>query len=119
MANARHTMNFAVMVPVETVSESNVRGHWSKRAKRAKVQRKASWASLAHAHGLRGVVPCVVKLVRVSPRELDDDNLRGALKACRDGVADWLGVDDRDARVVWEYGQEKGAKCVRIEVRES
>jgi len=26
----------------------------------------------------------------------------------RDGVADYLGIDDRDPRVVWEYAQAKG-----------
>jgi hypothetical protein len=40
---------------------------------------------------------------------LDDDNLRGATKSCRDGVADWLGINDNDERVVWLYQQRKGA----------
>lgn len=110
-------MELSVNVPVETVSEANQRDHWAKRAKRAKKQRKWTWACLAQAHGLRGPAPCTVRLIRISPRALDDDNLRGALKAVRDGVADWLKVDDRDERVVWEYGQEKGAQSVRVEVR--
>jgi hypothetical protein len=50
----------------------------------------------------------VVTITRVSPRLLDDDNLRGALKAVRDGIADALGVDDRDERVRWRYRQIRG-----------
>lgn len=48
-------------------------------------------------------------LTRIAPRELDGDNLQSSLKACRDGVADWLGVDDRDPRVTWSYAQRRGA----------
>lgn len=59
----------------------------------------------------------VVLLTRVSPRNLDDDNLAGALKAVRDGVADALKVNDRDPRVVWLVDWEQGKKHeVRIEV---
>jgi hypothetical protein len=54
-------------------------------------------------------LPLVVTLTRVAPSNgLDGDNLQGSLKACRDGVADWLGVDDRDPRVTWLYEQRRG-----------
>lgn len=55
----------------------------------------------------RPSLPLVVTLVRIAPRELDDDNLRGAFKAMRDAVAEWLGVDDADPRVEWAYGQKR------------
>lgn len=49
-----------------------------------------------------------VTLTRLAPSSgLDDDNLRGALKAVRDGVADALRIDDRDPRVTWEYEQRR------------
>ena len=65
-------------------------------------------------------MPVVITLTRVSPRELDDDNLRPALKSARDGIADWLQVDDRDPRVKWEYAQERGKpKGVRVEVADA
>jgi hypothetical protein len=35
------------------------------------------------------------------------DNLRAALKPIVDQVAVWLGVDDADPRVTWEYGQRR------------
>lgn len=47
---------------------------------------------------------------------LDDDNLRSALKAVRDGIAEKLGIDDRDPRVEWRYGQRKGMVGVDVEL---
>jgi hypothetical protein len=67
-------------------------------------------------------------LVRVAPRSLDShDNLRSAMKGAVDGVADALGVDDRDPRVTWSYAQERPPKGapkaerygLRIELRAS
>lgn len=95
-------------LPIRTVSESNVRGHWAGKARRAKAQRVTIGLVLRARLMGRRVLPCTVVLTRLAPRRLDDDNLRGALKACRDGVADALGVDDRDPRVAWAYDQERG-----------
>mgnify|MGYP001586779957 CR=1 FL=1 len=70
---------------------------------------------LASLGGLRW--PLLVDLVRVGPRRLDDDNLAGALKHIRDGVAAALGVDDGDtARVTWRYGQRQDRQAVGVEV---
>jgi hypothetical protein len=110
-------------VPVATPSLANQREHWAKRARRAKAHRSFAASHGRIASGLvAGVdrLPCVVLLVRVSARPLDDDNLRGALKSIRDGVSDWLGVDDRDPRVTWDYAQEQGPQKtahIRVEVR--
>ena len=101
-------------LPIRTYSLTNIRVHWAAKAKRAKAQRKA--AVLVSRHEL----PCTVTLTRIAPRTLDDDNLRGALKSCRDGIADRLGIDDRDPRVTWEYAQERGKPReygVRVEIR--
>ena len=68
----------------------------------------------------KGEVPSVVTLIRKSSGTLDGDGLQSALKATRDGVADWLGVDDGDKRLTWRYQQERGAPKtyqVRIEVQ--
>jgi len=51
-----------------------------------------------------------VWLVRIAPRVLDDDNLRGALKGVRDAVADWLGRNDNDQHIHWRYAQLRGSK---------
>jgi hypothetical protein len=112
------------LIPVKTVSEANTRGHWSQRAKRAKEQRQAAYlrcymASMSAAGGgvhprtlpyLFGRKRIVIDLTRVSPGTLDDDNLRSALKATRDGIADALGLDDRDKALTWTYQQRRGKK---------
>lgn len=109
----RPVQYLAVTLPVATVSEANRRDHWSTKAKRAKRHRTAARAMCPLVP-----LPATVRLVRLSTRTLDDDNLRGALKAVRDGCADRLGVDDRDPRVTWEYAQERGVPvgAVRIEI---
>ena len=56
---------------------------------------------------------------RGSPRKLDDDNLASGFKAVRDGVADWLGIDDGSPRICWQYAQEKskaGEYAARVHV---
>lgn len=99
----------SVTIPIVTVSEANRRDHWRVKAKRVKAHRTAA-RLLCPVYPL----PCIVTLTRVAPRALDDDNLRAALKSCRDGVADRLGIDDRDPRVEWRYGQAKGGACVVV-----
>ena len=98
----------SITVPLRTVSAANMREHHMARAKRVKAER---WAVGVHLNRYKPpTMPCVVMLGRVSKayRMLDDDNLRGALKAVRDEVARWLGVDDGDDRVIWRYAQKCG-----------
>lgn len=112
-------MSLAVSIPITTPSVANMREHWAKKAERAKLHRSMAHWHMRAAGGPPGCfpLPCRVTLTRCGPRELDDDNLRGALKNARDGIADWLGIDDRDPRVSWGYGQEKAKKAsVRVDV---
>ena len=108
-----------VTIAAHTVSVLNRREHWSARAKRAKSHRElAKWTLCATWTPIPA--PWVVTLTRIAPRELDrHDNLSASMKACADGVADFLGINDRDPRVTWRYAQEKGKPreyAVRIEV---
>lgn len=60
-----------------------------------------------------------VELVRISAGTLDVDNLHGSLKAVVDEVAAWLGIDDRDDRVVFVKLQQRcprGQQALRITV---
>lgn len=99
-----------IELPIRTVSESNMREHWAPKAKRAKWQRNVvALAVRPRLAGMLDRVPCVVTLTRIAPRALDDDNLARSFKAIRDQVAQELGVDDRDERVVWRYMQRRGA----------
>lgn len=98
-----------VVIPIRTRSKLNQRIHWAVKARQAKEERSAVvlllWRQTAILRDIDRRF--IVTLTRLSPRELDDDNLRGALKSIRDGVADCLAMDDRDRRIKWEYGQEK------------
>lgn len=101
------------IIPGPCPSAANLREHWAVKARRVKGQRDK--VRLLCPRWTGGPL-LVVELVRVSPRPLDDDNLRGALKAHRDGIAARLGVDDGSPLVEWRYSQEKGEPCVRVSV---
>ncbi len=98
-----------VVLPVKVISEANARERWQVAHSRSRKQRETVKLSLnigAMAEH-KPKAPCVIRLVRISPRPLDSDNLQRGFKAVRDEVAAWLGVDDRDARVFWAYGEQR------------
>ena len=117
------------IIPMETVSESNISEFWGKRATRHRAQRNAIWVQWRNNWDDKNrgpiILPCVIRLSRISPRFLDDDNLRGALKACRDGISDCInpgraaGRSDNIEGMSFEYHQEKGKpkeKAIRIQI---
>ena len=67
-----------------------------------------------------GPGPWSVTLTRVAPSAGLDahDNLSASFKAIVDELARWLGVDDRNPRVRWQYAQERGPWAVRIRIEE-
>jgi hypothetical protein len=91
-----------VLMPIKTGRGLNDRMHWSMRHRLAVKQRRDA-CLLCPPHPL----PCVVTMTRLSAGTLDDDNLRGSLKAVVDGIADRLGVDDASPLVEWRYAQRK------------
>lgn len=103
-------------IPIHTISESNARGHWRARARRAKQQRSAANVCTHVELGsmrtdiIAGALPVTITMVRISAGTLDDDNLRSSGKAVRDGIADALEVDDGDKRLTWRYDQRKGRR---------
>jgi hypothetical protein len=104
-------MRIEFMLPLRTVSLTNQRGHWAKRARRSAHERAlvaAVWTTTGGNPVLRPGETATVTLTRVAPRVLDDDNVRGAMKSVRDEIAECVGVDDRDPRVKWLYVQERG-----------
>lgn len=105
-----------ILIPLRLGSGLNDRGHWRVKASKVKAEREAvGWA--LRAVRVRPQPPLVVTLTRIAPSNgLDDDNLRGALKAVRDEVASWLGVDDKRADLVlYSYRQKRGPWGVEIE----
>lgn len=63
--------------------------------------------------------PLLVTITRIAPGELDDDNLPTSAKAVRDGIADWLGVDDRTKRsgVAWKYAEARDGRSYGVTIR--
>ena len=128
-------MMIKIELPIKTVSEANSSEHWTKKADRHKQQQFIlRW-------GLRDItdsiqLPCIVRLIRLSPRTLDSDNLLTALKYIRDEISEILipdkkryylskqgravpikGRADDDDRITWQYDQEKSkTQAIRIEI---
>jgi len=106
---------------MKIVSVANMRLHWAVKAKLVRDQRtrtRMSLAAVAQSSGLE-MLPATVVLTRVAPRRLDGDNLQSGFKAVRDGVADWLGIDDGNSLEDWQYAQRSGRPgeyAVEIEV---
>ena len=104
---------------MKIVSVANMRLHWAAKAKLTRDQRtrtRLSLAAVAQSFGVE-VLPVTVVLTRIAPRRLDGDNLQSGFKAVRDGVADWLGVDDGSDMIEWQYNQRSGGPNVyKVEI---
>jgi hypothetical protein len=106
-------MSIDFEIPLRTRNRTNERVHWSERAKVAKRERAA--AMLAATCVTPWLKPAwVVTMTRVGPQEMDDDGLRAALKAVRDGIAARLKVDDSTPLIRWEYRQKRGEHSVLV-----
>jgi hypothetical protein len=112
-------------LPIKTASEANSSEHWTKKAKRHRLQKK--WVKAAyHCDRPPITLPVHVVLTRLAPRRLDcQDNLPCSLKYIVDAIAEELtgnyvpGRADDDRRITWEYKQEKGKPkeyAVKIEI---
>lgn len=103
----RERCDLSIRVPIRTVSEANQNEHWRNRHRRRKKQRQDIGLFLNTCKRPR--LPCDVWLTRIAPRQLDPgDNLNNSMKAIRDQIAVFLGVDDNDERVRWRYQQRRG-----------
>ncbi len=111
----------SVSLPLRTTRGLNSREHHMARSRRVKAEHEAVTWALIQAHGRQPpfAPPLVVTLTRYSPSiGLDDDNLQGALKAVRDAIAAWLGIDDKHtAQVRYAYAQQRKSRtwAVRID----
>ena len=87
---------------------ANAREHWATKARRAKRERGLILRALL-ASGVRVPRgPWLVEITRIAPRRMDSDGATIAAKHLRDGVADWLGVDDGADAVTFAVDQRKG-----------
>lgn len=53
-------------------------------------------------------LPLIVTMTRIAPRGLNDDNLTGAFKHVRDGIAESLHTTDENPQIKWVCAQERG-----------
>lgn len=95
-----------LILPIKTVAGLNAREHWRVRSRRVKGERDTACLVVRSQLG-RDPRPCTVTLTRLSSATMDDDNLPGAAKAIRDGIADAIGVPDNDPAIRWQYAQER------------
>lgn len=105
-----------VRIEMKIVSIANLRLHWAVKARLAKSQRQKAFNALASI-ATPPELPITLVLTRVAPRKLDGDNLQSAFKAVRDGIADWIGIDDGHKQLDWQYRQRSdGVKVYAVEV---
>lgn len=106
-------------IPIRTARGLNNREHHMARARRVKAERQAVAWMLAGKPKPEGLVTVLMRRVSPSSKGLDEDNLQGSQKSVRDQIADWLGRDDADPSITWQYAQRPGKKgewAVEIEV---
>lgn len=110
-------------IPIKVISEMNWRGHWAERHCRMKKQKDLAYVYCLKHLGRKREWPgeffiTLTRLKGYRQRDYDDDNLRGAFKAVRDGIAAYLGIDDGSERIEWEYYQDKSIRPgIRVEIR--
>lgn len=111
-------------IPIKVQSEQNMREHWAIANKRHQNQ-KLAIRSFMDIDSPEITMPCTIKLIRIAPREMDEDNVIYSFKYVKDQIADYIkpglapGRADDDKRMTWLYSQEKGEPryyAIRIEI---
>lgn len=106
----------AITIPLKTISTANARLNRFKLAAMTKSQRSITQHALA-TYANPPTPPMSIVITRIGPKALDSDNLAISQKGVRDGVADWLGVDDGHPQLDWQYTQRAaGPKVYAVEI---
>lgn len=114
-------------IPGELKRVTNVSQGRNFRAQAGKREQQRVYKSrgefIADELALRGLYdehgPLVVVLVRVAPQAMDGDNLEAAFKRVRDGIAEAIGINDRDGAVEYVVDQQRGEpreKAIRCRI---
>lgn len=104
----------------------NARLHWRARVGPKQSARiRSGWTAVA-AKGFHsakdalqaseGPIPIKVTFYPPDKRRRDDDNMIGAFKAHRDGIADALGVDDNRFRATYVFAEPEKPGRVEVEI---
>lgn len=107
--------------PVRLASLANARMSWPQKhriTRELRVLARSLVGPQIHAWSPTTDAPrLVVTLRRIGPRRLDDDNLAGAFKPVRDGIADALRLDDGSERIAWRYEQRPAVSSLEVDTR--
>jgi hypothetical protein len=113
------------IVPVETVSMINQGRTFGHHIKFKKIHREAVFLTLGKNHhalscyaddGIHKGRPIRITMTRLSPKELDEDNLDGSMKYVRDAIAFLLGTDDKNRLITWTPKWEK-SKLIGVRIQ--
>jgi crossover junction endodeoxyribonuclease RusA len=98
----------------------NARVHWRKKHKHAKAYRRTCGliALALDAPRLIGKKYFWVTFCPPNRRSYDDDNLLARFKAGRDGIADGLGIDDKNFVTTINIGEPVPGGAVRVHIRD-
>jgi crossover junction endodeoxyribonuclease RusA len=98
----------------------NARVHWRQKHKHAKAYRHACGliALALGAPRLSGKKYFWVTFCPPNRRSYDDDNLLARFKAGRDGIADGLGIDDKNFVTTINVGEPVAGGSVRVHIRD-
>jgi hypothetical protein len=100
-------------IPIRIISSANLVEHWSKKYKREHDQRQTIGLYLRPILD-QIALPIKITLIRIAPRQLDDDNLAYSLKSHRDEICNLIrpglapGRADGDRQIMVKYMQKKG-----------
>lgn len=121
MNEIRH-VSVSFSVPVKILSEANNTDHWSKKKARKDETRKKIKLKWLVIGSPTVKLPCIIKITRIAPRELDFDNLVYSMRNITNIIADLLipglapGRADGDKRLKFEYLQRKIPKTYSVEI---
>lgn len=112
-------MKVSIPIPLKKALpiRPNERGHSRYSAGTTRKHRRMGELAILGQPFMPGL-PVVVTLTRVSRGAPDDDNVVGAFKAFRDGVADAFGVRDNHPDITWRYASAKGAPAIVVDVED-
>ena len=98
----------------------NARVHWRQKHKHAKAYRRTCGliALALDASRLTGKKYFWVTFCPPNRRSYDDDNLLARFKAGRDGIADGLGIDDKNFITTITIGNPVPGAAVRVHIRD-
>lgn len=98
----------------------NARVHWRQKHKHAKAYRRTCGLIVLalDASRLTGKKYFWVTFCPPNRRSYDDDNLLARFKAGRDGIADGLGIDDKNFITTITIGNPVPGGAVRVHIRD-